>query len=332
MKALVFNFKKNKLIFKEVPLPNPKKGWALVKIGYSALCGTDLHVMNGVLSKKAYGKEIILGHAWSGNIAKSWDTKSRFKTGDAVLGGDYIPCLNCRQCRKNKHNLCDKREIPGIELAGTHAQYAILPENVLLKIHRRTSPIAACYAADVVAVAYHAITISNVKKEDRIAIYGMGPMGIIIGVLLKKIWKISNISIAEPSSYRKTLAGEIFNPKTIKPVHSKLFTNEFDLVFDASGSENALSDAFHRTARGGKIIIVGVHDRPYSLSTIKLVSREITLQGSFTYNKDELKKSISLLNKIPFEKLVTHIFPLEQGSKAYRLFSNKKTGAVVLKI
>jgi threonine 3-dehydrogenase len=336
MKAAFFNFKKNKFLIKDVPVPALGKGDILVKIAYSALCGTDLHVMYGILKEKAYDKEeMILGHAWSGIVEKTGLDVKNFTQGDKIFGADYISCGKCPHCKSGKENLCDDRFILGMELPGTHAEYAVIPAKVAKKLPDEVGLEEGCFISDVLTVVYHAIKKHTPKKNSRVGIYGAGPIGLATGLMLKKVFGVKKIYLTEPSPYRRNLAKKLFQPEILKvQKETRGYANSFDIVYEASGNPAAFASAIKNTRRGGYIILIGVADSATNFPTTKIISRELSIMGSFIYDYDDLQEVLKLVRgkKIRTRDFITHKTALKNINRAYGIFGQKKTGGVVLRL
>ena len=119
MQALSWDFRERRFVLRHVSRPTPGRGEVLVRIAYSALCGTDNHIMSGVLRSKAYNdREIVLGHAWSGRVEAVGSGVRDFHPGDSVFGSDYMSCGHCVACNSGQENLCDNRVVAGMEITG----------------------------------------------------------------------------------------------------------------------------------------------------------------------------------------------------------------------
>ena len=86
MKAAVYKGNK-RFEVEEIPTPEVGPRQVLVKVRYSAICGTDVHtVLYDVLALGA-----VMGHEFCGTIAKLGTEVTRWKVGDRVVGGGGTP-------------------------------------------------------------------------------------------------------------------------------------------------------------------------------------------------------------------------------------------------
>lgn len=331
MKALLYNFVTKKFVVKNKVVPRIQGNEALIQVKASAICGTDLHIMEGILKEKRYDdKEIILGHSFSGVIENVGGQVKKFKTCDRVFASNFVWCGRCRNCHSKKENLCDNRYVFGMEAPGSHAQYIKVPEKSLFHLPKNVNFDEGSLICDLLALVCHAARKVAPLPEQKIIIFGAGPIGVALGILLK-IYGYKSVLITDPIEYRRQLASK-FHLKTVNNKKFLEVENKFDVVFETSGSNSAFNQGFALLKRGGEMVLVGVPDKDFNLRAIKLISRELTLSGIFDYSSSDIKEALRLVKnkKIDLKKLVTHCFSLEEGEKAYRLLRNKKAGKIIL--
>ena len=105
-----------------------------------------------------------------------------------------------------------------------------------------------------------------------------------------------------------------------------------DIAIEATGVSSVLDQAFNSTRKGGKILVEGIHDRPFSLNTLALSYREISLIGTFAhqYSESEHLSLIAASNKIKLKELISHYFHIDEIKTAYEMFLSRKTNKVIL--
>jgi len=329
MKALFYNFKNKHFFLKEASIPKIKNEEVLVMVKTSSLCGSDLHIINGPLTKKAYNKkEIILGHSFSGVVEKIGPGVKGFKKGDRVFASNFIWCGKCQRCKNGKENLCDSRYVFGMEKQGSHAEYISVPRRVLFPLPKEIDFERGSLIADVLALCLHAIEKANLKKEEKIAILGLGSIGLCLGMILKDKNKIF---VFDPLKQRQFLAGKLFSAEILSKKEER---NNFDTVFEASGEKKSLDRGFKMLKRGGKIVLIGVQEGSYKLNAFKTISREISVLGVFNHSIKDIKSGLSLIKreKIDLKRIISHRFPLKEGTKAYNLLRKGAGSKIVFNI
>lgn len=334
MKALFYNFSKKKFFLKEIPISRIKEDEVSIKVKVSALCGTDLHIIKGPLTPKVYNKkEIILGHSFAGVVVEAGHEVKNFKKGNRVFVSNFVWCGKCQRCKGGDENLCDSRFIFGMEAPGSHTEYISVPKRVIFRLPKEVNFAEGSLITDLLALDIHALGKTGVKSSDWVLIFGAGPVGLILGILLR-LSGVKSVFLAEPIRYRQNLAKELFNPEIILEKDLKKFKNYFDVVFEASGDIKALDLGQKLLKRGGKMTMIGVQGKKFNLNALKLISRELSLFGIFDFTVKDIKRGLKLLiqRKINLKKVITHQFPLIEGEKAYRLLKSKKAGRIILTI
>src|SRR3954452_8933581 len=105
MKALVWHAT-NDVRVERVPDPkilNPRD--AIIKITTTAICGSDLHLLDGYIPTMQAGD--ILGHEFMGEVVEVGKENTKLKIGDRVVVPFTIACGRCFFCEKQLWSLCD---------------------------------------------------------------------------------------------------------------------------------------------------------------------------------------------------------------------------------
>jgi threonine dehydrogenase-like Zn-dependent dehydrogenase len=198
MKALCW-FGKHDVRVESVPDPvilNPHD--CVVKITRTAICGSDLHLYDGVIPTMEQGD--ILGHEFMGEIVEVGSEVKKRKVGDRVVVPFTIACGNCYYCKQQLWSLCDNSN-PNAQIAealygysgsglfgyshmyggyaGGQAQYARVPFADIgpLKIESDLKDEQVLFLSDIFPTGYMAAENCNIKDGDVIAVWGCGPVG-----------------------------------------------------------------------------------------------------------------------------------------------------------
>lgn len=78
---------------------------AILKVTTTAICGSDLHLYNGVMPAMIEGD--ILGHEFMGEVVEVGSEVKKLKVGDRVVVPFTIACGNCFFCLRDLWSLCD---------------------------------------------------------------------------------------------------------------------------------------------------------------------------------------------------------------------------------
>ena len=198
MKALVWH-RTNDVRVERVPDPtilNPRD--AIVRITSTAICGSDLHLLNGFIPTMQAGD--ILGHEFMGEVVEVGPGNQRLKVGDRVVVPFTIACGSCLYCERQLWSLCDNsnpnawmaEKLYGYSTsglfgyshmtggyAGGQAQYARVPFADVgpLKVPEGIPDEMVLFLSDILPTGYMAAENCEIKPGDTIAVWGCGPVG-----------------------------------------------------------------------------------------------------------------------------------------------------------
>jgi threonine dehydrogenase-like Zn-dependent dehydrogenase len=198
MKALVWHAT-NDVRVEQVPDPtilNPRD--AIVRITSTAICGSDLHLLDGFIPTMQAGD--ILGHEFMGEVVEVGRDNKKLRVGDRVVVPFTIACGRCFFCERHLWSLCDNsnpnawmaEKLYGYSTsglfgyshltggyAGGQAQYARVPFADVgpLKIPDGVPDELVLFLSDILPTGYMAAENCEIRPGDTIAIWGCGPVG-----------------------------------------------------------------------------------------------------------------------------------------------------------
>lgn len=109
-----------------------------------------------------------------------------------------------------------------------------------------------------------------------------------------------------------------------------------DAVVITAGSADILQQAIDSCAVQGTIVYVAMITNPLTANTFPIVSGELEIKGSQTYNETDFQMAVDFLAESPddYSKLITHCFAFEDGQKALEMMNARTEGfvKVILKL
>jgi threonine dehydrogenase-like Zn-dependent dehydrogenase len=189
----------NTVQFEEVPDPkiiNARD--AIVKITSTAICGSDLHLLQAYVPAMMPGD--ILGHEFMGEVVEVGPQVKNLKTGDRVVVPFPIACGVCSACQKEMYSLCENTNpnawmaeklwghsgagIFGYShltggYAGGQAEYARVPFADVnpLKVPEGMTDEQVLFLSDILPTGYMGAEMCDIQPGDTIAVWGCGPVG-----------------------------------------------------------------------------------------------------------------------------------------------------------
>lgn len=298
MKAAVWHGRQDVRIENVSEPPAPGPGQVQVKVSWCGICGTDLHEylagpvyipVDGPHPLTGVRAPVIIGHEMSGEVVAVGDGIENFKTGDRVAACPIIGCGKCRWCLTGSMAQCDR-----VAFLGTSWTGGALAERLNLNAYQCyhlndgiTDEIGALvepFSATVRAVAQ-----GSPGPEDNVAIVGAGPIGLMC-LIAARLRGVKRIVVFETADRRIVAAKScgadyVVDPARENPEETALeITNGdgFDLVIECAGQPSSVLMAGRLTRTRGRLVIMGVFDKPAPIDLFDVVFREKTICGSMS--------------------------------------------------
>ena len=333
MKALLLS-KYRHLEIADLPNPTPGPGEILVKVAACGICGSDVHGYDGSSGRRI--PPIVMGHEAAGRVAKVGPQVTGWSEGDRVTFDSTISCGACRYCARGEINLCDNRRVLGVSCAdyscaGAFAEYVIVPQRIVYRLPDSLS-FSEASMLEAVAVAVHAVALSQISSGDRALVLGAGMIGLLTLQALRAAG-CSTVYVADVDASRLKLAKDVGATETLHATGDDLvseilrLTNNagIDVAVEAVGIDATVRAAVNCVRKGGTVTLVGNITPEVTLPLQKAVTRQIRLQGSCA-SAGEYPKAIELLTSgaIKVKPLIAAIAPLEEGPRWFeRLYSRE---------
>ncbi len=309
----------------EVPMPEVPEGYFLIKVVASGICGTDLELLYHAKepSRNIPGHEVV-------GIIMEKNGASEFDVGDRVLINMHITCQQCKYCEKEERIFCKELKVIGFDLDGSDAEYISLPEMCLIKIPDDISFDEAILLTDALGTPFGAVKKADIQKGDKVAVFGIGPLGLMCSVLAKYFG--GDVCAIDTMPNRLQQAKDfgiqcVLNPLTddIASTVAKNTDDGFDIIFECSGNANGVKSAFKYVRPKGKVIQVGVCPKVEINTYDEWIAKEVTIIGSRGYVNSQIPEITDFIRKMPIiTKAITHRYPLEKAQEAFDMADSKK--------
>src|SRR5271170_2776924 len=320
------------IVQREFPEPGP--GQVRIRVQACGVCHSDSVTKQGLFPGIQYPRSP--GHEVAGIVDAVGPDVPVFKTGQRVgLGWHGGHCNYCEQCRRGDFILCKNAQIAGISYDGGYADYVIAPANVLAFMPDGLSPIEAGPLMCAGVTTFNALRNSGARTGDTVAIVGIGGLGhLAVQFAAKSGYRtvaIGRGSGSDKAQLASQLGAHVYiDNETQDPAAELQKLGGAVVILSTVTNASAMEAVVGGLKEGGKLIILGIPERPLSINAIPLVIGERALKGwpSGTGMDSEDTLNFSALTGI---RPQTEVFPLEKAAEGYdRMMSGKARFRVVL--
>lgn len=336
MKALVLE-EYGRFVYRDVPRPAPGPHEVLVRVRACAVCGSDVHGMDGSTGRRV--PPLIMGHEAAGDIAALGEGVSGWQVGERVTFDSTVSCGQCGPCLSGRVNLCENRRVLGVSCAdyrmhGAFAEYVAVPARILYRLPREVSYVQAAMV-EPLAIACHAVTRVSLRAEDTVLVVGVGTIGMLClqvarslgaGRLIAVDLDRDKLRMALEKGADDAVAAD--EPGAFESVLANTPGGRgAQVAIDATGINATLDFCLKALAPGGRAVLVGNLAPKTDFPLQAVVTRELSLFGSCAC-AGEYPASLELIAKgrVDVESLVSKTVPLSDGHEWITRVYNKERG------
>ncbi|WP_212969436.1 zinc-dependent alcohol dehydrogenase [Paenibacillus cineris] len=263
MKAVTYQGVKN-VVVKDVPDPKIQKpDDMIVKLTSTAICGSDLHLIHGMIPNLQ--EDYVIGHEPMGIVEEVGPEVTKLKKGDRVIIPFNIACGECFYCKNHLESQCDNSNDNGDMGAyfgysgttggypGGQAEYLRVPfanfTHFKIPENNERPDESLALIADVMPTAFWSVDNAGVKQGDTVVVLGCGPVGLLAQKFcwLKGAKRVIAVDYVD---YRLQHAKKNNHVETVNfeqhdnvGAYLKEITNGgADVVIDAVGMDGKMSD------------------------------------------------------------------------------------------
>jgi 2-desacetyl-2-hydroxyethyl bacteriochlorophyllide A dehydrogenase len=249
--------------------PRTEAGHALVRIEKIGVCGSDFHAFTGRHPIYTYPR--IIGHELSGSVVEAPRNSKGIEPGDRCAIEPYLTCGKCRTCSQGRNNCCENIRILGIHVDGGMQEFLNVPIELLHKSTRLSLDQLAL--VETLGIGSHAVDRSGLRNGETAVVVGAGPIGIAVAQFASAAG--AAVLILEKSEWRRKFVEQMGFASSGTAEHQ-----QFDVVFDATGSAIAMGESLNLVGAGGRLVFVGLTRDPVCIDDSLFHRREVTLLAS----------------------------------------------------
>ena len=285
------------------PDPTPGPGESLIRVSLAGICSTDLELVKGYL-----GFEGVLGHEFVGTVERSDDPD--------LVGARVVSTINFADPESPEFAEFGFRHHPNRTVLGIYkrpgvmADYVTIPTRHILRVPESVPSKAAVFTEPLAAALRIQEQIA-VAPSQRIAVLGVGRLGMLIG----KVLSLGGASVTMLGRREEALA----LPKAWgipNGLIQEQTAEDFDLVVEATGNPEGLEQALRIIKPLGTLVLKSTYEGHAQLDLTKIVVGEITVIGS-RCGPFEPALRLLMADQIDVCSLIDANYPAEKAVEAF---------------
>ncbi len=347
-RAVLFMGARKPFEITEYEVPDPEPDAIVLKITQAGVCGSDLHSWrgDGTPAPVPDGGRTT-GHEGAGTVFRLGANRTTDAMGKPLQEGDRIiysaiaPCGHCYQCLNGNGNWCRegffRRTTTGEwpYFNGTYADYYYIRGNQpVFKVPDELPDSVLGFVNCAMGTVTEGLMRAGAKEGDYVVIQGAGGLG-LNAIATAKDMGAHRVIVLDRLEGRLEMAREFGADHTIN-VDTEWTTPEMrrqqvwdltdgrgaDIVMELVGRPEMLNEGVSYLTNGGTFVEIGNIVRGNTIefdSSLILSGKRII--GSAMYRPSLLPMMLETLvkkqGKLPYEKIVSHNYPLEQVNEAF---------------
>lgn len=314
-----------KIILKRLSLGDPEPHQVLIQTHVCGICGSDLHIFKG----KHPGAPLPagVGHEFSGVVRQVGSAMRRVQMGDRVCVNPLLSCGRCAACRRGTPQRCAQMTFIHRVGGSGFAEYVLRDEDWVYPLPESLS-FEEGTMIEPLAIALHAVNQAPLAAGSRVAIFGVGPIGLLV-LQVARITGAGQVYAVDLQDHRLDMARRLgadaaINGRREDPVAAIREVTEgqgVDAAFDCVGHAEPLRNALACLRKGGTAVAVGIYEEPQvTLDMMQIVGRELRLAGmiGYAYEFDEALR-LAVARRVDLKPLISRVMAPAELQQAFDL-------------
>ncbi len=325
MRAMVLHGPGQALIERELPRPAPSAGQVLVRVAACGVCRTDLHVVDGELTRPKL--PLIPGHEIVGTVAEIGAGVDRFRPGDRVgIPWLALTCGECSFCQSARENLCDEPLFTGYTVDGGYAEWTVADERFCFHLPPCYSDAEAAPLLCAGLIGFRSLRMAGDAR--RLGIYGFGAAAHIVAQVARhqgrEIYAFTRPGDVEAQEFAKELGAVWAGSSDVLPPE-KL---DAAILFAPVGA--LVPAALRALNKGGIVVCGGIHMSDIPSFSYDILWEERVIRSVANLTRRDAEEFLALAPQVPVRTVVEPM-PLSKANEALeRLRTGRLKGAAVL--
>jgi alcohol dehydrogenase, propanol-preferring len=289
------------LSVESVPVPQPGRYEALVKLISSGVCHTDLHAVEGDWPVKP-NPPFIPGHEGVGEVVAVGEGVTDLEVGDLV-GNAWLwsACGHCQYCRTGWETLCEEQHNGGYSKDGSFGEYMLVNSRFAVRIPAGSDPVEIAPVLCAGVTVYKGLKMTEARPGQWVVISGIGGLGhIAVQYAVAMGLRVVAVDIADDklALAKKHGAELVVNALTEDPIEVvQRVTGGAHGVLVTAVHPSAFGQAIHMSRRGGTIVFNGLPAGDFPASIFEIVLKGLTIRGSIVGTRHDMEEALEFYSR-----------------------------------
>ncbi len=308
-----------------IPTPRPAAGQLLIAVSACAVCRTDLHVVDGELTRPKL--PLVPGHEIIGQVVEIGAGVDRFKTGDRV-GVPWLgwTCGECVYCRSQRENLCVRARFTGYDIDGGYAEYTCADARYCFPVPDAYANVDAAPLMCAGLIGYRALRMAG--DAARLGLYGFGAAAHLIVQVAqyqgREVFAFTRPGDTAAQDFARRLGCAWAGGSDEAPPAPL----DAALIFAPAGA--LVPAALRVTVPGGTVVCAGIHMSDIPSFPYEWLWQERMIRSVANLTRRDADEFLELAPRVPVRTTVVP-YPLAEANAALdALRAGHLTGAAVL--
>jgi len=344
MKAVVkYGQEDGEVELRDMPVPSITDNDVLLRVKAAGVCGSDIEMWRHHYTYTV-NTPVIMGHEFCGVIEKVGSAVEGWKVGDRVISetSAYV-CGRCYFCRAGEYQMCPSRLGYGSGTHGAFTRFVKVRQQILHRIPESLSFEEAAIT-EPACVAYNALVVrSRIRPGDVVVVIGPGPIGLNCLQMAAVAGAGRLFIVGTPADQARLAVAARLCPgatalngtaeSIVAAIQGATGGLGADVVVDAAGPSATLRLSLDVVRRLGTITKVGWGPQPVGFSLDLLLTKAVTLQGTYGHGQLTWHNVLRLLSGGALKPgiLISEVLPIEQWKKGYEDVESSRAVKVILK-
>ncbi|MCY1684083.1 MAG: alcohol dehydrogenase AdhP [Micrococcales bacterium] len=289
------------LEIEDLPLPEPGRDQALVRLIASGVCHTDLHAAHGDWPVKPE-PPFVPGHEGVGEVVAVGEGVTRVSVGDLV-GNAWLwsACGECQHCQEGWETLCENQVNGGYSMNGSFGQYMLVDARYCPLIPEGADPFEIAPVLCAGVTVYKGLKVTGVRPGQWVVISGVGGLGhIAVQYAVAMGMRVIAVDVADDKLALAERHGAEITINAMGPDPAEAIQ---EAVGGAHGvlvtavHPDAFGQAIGMVRRGGTIVFNGLPPGDFPAPIFDIVLKGLTIRGSIVGTRRDMEEALEFYSR-----------------------------------